>query len=168
MPYELNDDAPAEGIPLLDYYGVAPERVAHIQAAMRRRAAEAGLPYRAPEIIPNTRKAHILAEYAREEGRVGPVHTALFRAHFTEGRNLADAEVLRQVAQVAGLDPDAAMAAIDAPRYAQAYEANLRRARDLDITSLPTIVVNGRHKIVGMKPYAELRDALAQIAAEEA
>jgi len=165
MPYELNDDVPAEGIPLPDYYELDPPRLARVQAAMQRRAAEAGLPYRAPEIVANTRKAHLLAEYAREQGRLGPVHKALFHAYFAEGWNLGDDDVLRRVAAAAGLEPDAALAAVRDPRYAQAHAANLERARGLGIAVVPTIVVAERHRIVGMKTYAELREALSQIAA---
>ena len=164
LPYELNEDTPEEGIPLSEYYGVTPDRVASMQTGLQRRAAELGLPFRAPEMLSNTRKAHRLAEYAREQGKLEPLHRALFHAHFVEGRNLADDEVLRELARAAQLDPAEALAALDDPRYGAAVEANLQRARDIGVTGVPTFLVDGRYKIVGAQPYAELRDILLRIA----
>lgn len=165
LPYELNDATPPEGIVLVDYYGVSQRKIALLQASIKRRAAEVGLPYNAPEVICSTRKAHLLGEYARAQGQLAPLHRALFRAHFVDGRNLADDEVLGKLAEGAGLDPRGALAALDDPRYEEAFDASLRRAEELGITGVPTFLVDGRYKIVGAQPYTELRDTLLRIAA---
>lgn len=163
-PFELNDDTPEEGLPLAEYFGVPKEDVASRQEGVRSRAAELGMPFRSPDIICNTRKAHILSEYAREKGRLEPLHRALFQAYFAEGLNLADGEVLREMAQRAGLDPEEALAALGAPRYLAAVDAALQHARDLGITGVPTFIVEGKYKMVGALPFEALRDALRQIA----
>ena len=53
----------------------------------------------------NSHKALLLAEAAKEEGSAvfEALNEGLFRAYFTEGRNIGDPEVLRDVAQAAGV-----------------------------------------------------------------
>lgn len=165
LPYELNDDTPPEGIALAEYYGVSQRKIGLLQASIKRRAAEVGLPYNAPELICSTRKAHLLGEYARAHGQLAPLHRALFRAHFVDGRNLADDDVLGKLAEEVGLDPRAALAALDDPGCEEAFTARLRGAAELGITSVPTFLVDGRYSIVGAQPYTELRDTLLRIAA---
>ncbi len=166
QPFELNEDTPEEGLPLSEYYDVPQERVLTMQAGLEARAAEFGLPFRAPRMLSSTRKAHILAEYARAQGRLDPLRRALFRAHFAEGLNLADDDVLHRLAQRAGLDPEEALAALGDPRYAAALEAALERSRDIGITGVPTFVVEGGHRIVGAHPFEAMRDQLRRIAAQ--
>ncbi|MFZ5815771.1 MAG: DsbA family oxidoreductase, partial [Bacillota bacterium] len=83
---------------------------------------------------------------------------------FVEGQNLADEAVLREAAARAGLDPDAALAAVKEGRYEQRLEEFAAQARAYGITGVPTFIINNRYKIVGAHPYERLRDLFRQIA----
>ncbi len=167
LPFELHADTPNEGIPLSEYFGSSPERVASMQDGLRRRAEDLGLAFRTPEILSNTRRAHILSEYARDEGKLDGLHRVLFQMNFVEGRNLGDDDVLREAARTAGLDPDAAMAALGEPRYLERVESSFQRAREIGITGVPAFIVEGKYKIVGAHPLEALRDAFQRIAQAE-
>lgn len=167
LPYELQEETPEEGVSLSEYYGVPQERVGSMQDGVRARAEELGMSFRTPEMLCNTRKAHILAEYAREKGTLDPLRRELFRANFVEGLNLADDHVLRHMAEQAGLDPQEAMAALYDPRYAAMVAAALQRARDIGITGVPTFIVDGKYRIVGAHPLEAMRDTLRRITATE-
>ena len=138
-----------------------------MQEGLRRRAAELGLPFNAPEILANTRKAHILAEYARDRGRLDELHRELFRANFVAGRNLGDHAVLSETATRAGLDPEEAMAALERPEYLERVARTFRRSRQIGISGVPTFIVAGKYMIVGAHPFAALRDAFRQIVQEK-
>ncbi|MFZ5827520.1 MAG: DsbA family oxidoreductase, partial [Bacillota bacterium] len=74
--------------------------------------------------------------------------------------------VLREVAASAGLDPDAAMAAVSEDRYAERVDQYGAQARAYGISGVPTFIINDRYKIVGAQPYERLRDVFRQIARE--
>ena len=167
QPFELHEDTPEEGIAVAEYFGRPREQVERMQERLRTRAGELGLPFASPELLTNTRKAHILSEYARDEGQLEALHRELFRANFVEGLNLAYDEVLRQMAARAGLDPEVAMASLERPDYRERVERSLERAREIGITGVPTFIVDGKYMIVGAHPYEALRDALRDIAAEQ-
>jgi predicted DsbA family dithiol-disulfide isomerase len=134
-----------------------------MQSGLTVRAKELGLPFNPPEILSNTMKAHILSEYARDQGKFDALHRELFRANFAEGLNLSDDDVLQEAARKAGLDPEAAMEAIADPSYRERVEAAIERSRQLRITGVPTFIVEGKYKIVGAHPLETLRDAFRRI-----
>ena len=56
------------------------------------------------ERTPNTLDAHRLAWLAERQGVQGAVVEALFRAYFTEGRDISNRQTLLDVVAEAGLD----------------------------------------------------------------
>ncbi len=97
LPFDLHPEYPSEGIPrqqLIDRYG--PGMTDHVRGVFER----AGLEYNPnPEIVPNSRLALRLTEYARDQGLHEPVHNRLMDAYWAEGRNIGDAAQLRQLAE---------------------------------------------------------------------
>ncbi|MFZ5815772.1 MAG: DsbA family oxidoreductase, partial [Bacillota bacterium] len=123
LPFELHPETPEGSIPLTEYFRhFSPAQMEQMHAGLKARAEELGLPFNPPPILANTRKALALAEYARDQGRLEDLHLPLFQAFFVEGQNLADEAVLREAAARAGLDPDAALAAVKEGRYEQRLE----------------------------------------------
>ncbi|MEU1005890.1 DsbA family protein [Streptomyces tibetensis] len=66
--------------------------------------------------------------------------TALQRAFYVDGRSLSDPATYRKVAEEAGLDADAVIAAFEAPRAQEAAQADFRRAAALGVTGFPTLL----------------------------
>lgn len=164
LPFELHPETPVASMPLSDYFShLTPDQVDQMHEGPKARAAELGLPFNQPPILANTRKALALAEYARDAGRLDALHMPLFQAFFVRGQNLADEGVLREVAATAGLDPDAALSAVNEGRYAERLNEYAEQARAYGVTGVPAFIVNNRYKIVGAHPYEKLRDAFRQI-----
>jgi len=168
MPFQLNPATPPEGLSLAEYFRgrMTPEQLQRMHADLKARAGAMGLPMDPPPFICNTRRAHELAEYARDRGRLERLILPLFQAYFVRGQNLHDEGVLGQAAEAAGLDREEALAAVREGRYAQRLDEHLALAGRYGIHSVPTFIVNDRYKIVGAHPYDVLRDALRRIAQE--
>ncbi|MEU1105030.1 DsbA family protein [Streptomyces tibetensis] len=66
--------------------------------------------------------------------------TALQRAFYVDGRSLSDPATYRKVAEEAGLDADAVIAAFEAPRAQEAAQADFRWAAALGVTGFPTLL----------------------------
>ena len=182
QPFELNPDMAPEGENVTEHiaakYGSTPEQSAANRAMITARAAEAwpGFDMRmsAESRIWNTFDAHRLLAWAKDAGgETGAaaqkaLKQALFRTHFTDGKPLADAGVLTQAAEAAGLDRAEAAEVLASGRYAAEVRADQALWRSRGINSVPAVVVEGKYLISGGQPAAVFEEALRKIAAEQA
>jgi len=133
-------------------------------AELRRRAAGLGLSFNPPATLFNTHRALQLAEFARDQGRLENLHRPLFQAYFVDGANLSDEEVLRRVAGAAGLDAEAALAAVREGRYERRLADVATEADRYGVRAVPAFIINDRYRVVGAQPYEMLREALREVA----
>ncbi|WP_381803727.1 DsbA family protein [Streptomyces niveus] len=74
--------------------------------------------------------------------------TALQHAFYVDGLSLSEAATYRSVAQAAGLDADAVVAAFEASEAQTAARADFRRAAQLGVSGFPTLLaVDGDHVV---------------------
>ena len=173
-PFELNPDMAPEGENIVEHigkkYGSTPEQSAQNREMIRRRAGDVGFDMRMDETsrIWNTFDAHRLLHWAGETApdRQKTLKQALFRIHFTEGRNLTDAGELTGAAEAAGLDRAEAAEVLASDRYVQAVRAEQALWRQRGISSVPAIVVEGKYLISGGQPAEVFEQALRKIASE--
>ncbi len=119
LPFELNPDLPSEGISRRDYriakFG-SWERSLRLDAEVVSAAAGEGLTvdYDRQTWTPNTRRAHRLMRLAQTAGAdQNRLAEALFRAYFTDGRDIGAPAVLVELAGGLGLDPHRVAAFLD-------------------------------------------------------
>jgi len=86
---------------------------------------------------------------------------AAHRAFFIEGLNLGDEEVLRQVAQEAGLDADLAIAAAWDPVRISDLRAVREEARRIGVHGVPTIATPEQILYYGAASPGKIRAMLA-------
>ena len=122
---------------------------------------EEGLPYGNRTHTYNSRLAQELAKYAEsfEEGEV--LNRKLFEAYFVEGLNLADTDVLLDLAESSGLPREETEEAISKRRFRNEVAADWKRARELGVRGVPTFVY-GNRALVGAQPYETMKQ-LVQI-----
>ena len=113
-----------------------------------------------------TLPAHRLLWLAGREGVQAAVGEALFRAHFVEGRNLADPQTLIAAAAAGGIAAERVTALLAGDEGLPEVQAQLAQAQALGIQSVPTFVVNDRYAIQGAQPPEAFAQALRQIAAD--
>lgn len=119
--------------------------------------------------------AHQLVYAAKAQGSTpeeaaelgGKAFERLYRAHFSEGLNVADSDTLLKLAEDLGLDVERAEAELESGEHTNAVRSDVRDARSLGITGVPFFVVGGKFGISGAQPpdvYAEtINRALAEI-----
>lgn len=157
-PFQLNPDAPAEGEPLLP----ALERkfggnVAQMTSRVTEVAAGEGLELRFDQAISaNTLEAHRLVEVATGQGKGEEMADLLFRAHFTDGLNVGDPEVLAKLAAEAGVR--------DTGEGAAEVREQIARAGRLGITGVPLFLFEGKFAVSGAQPYETMTAAIDEVA----
>ena len=140
------------------------EMFGHVSAA----AASEGLTMDFDTLqVANSRKAHRLlhaAQQADPTGRLAhDLKLGLFRAHFTDGESVSDADVLVRLATEAGLDAGAARTALDDEGFEARVAADVDAARKLGISGVPFFVLHEKYGISGAQPLAVFTQALAQV-----
>lgn len=152
-------------------------------ASMRSRLEtfmdEEGLPYGDRTRTANSRRAQELARWAesRSEARsepdgqpesspapLHPIHDALFRAYFVDGKNLAEPDVLVEVAESVGLSEEEVRKALEQRPFREEIDRHWERSRKLGIPGVPAFVA-GRRYAVGAQPYEVLEDLVRQAGA---
>src|SRR6478736_4665958 len=163
--YELSPDTPVdfegdESAYLANHKGISPAQASQMLERVTGVAAEAGLEYRFDLLKhTNTVKAHELLHFAKQNGRQHELAERLMSAYFTEGRHLGREDELVSLAEDAGLESDAARAALQSGRYLDAVRADQAQATAYGINGVPFFVIDGKYGVSGAQPA----DAFAQI-----
>jgi predicted DsbA family dithiol-disulfide isomerase len=159
QPFELRPEPTPTLRPEGDYLQSTWQRVIYPMA--ERMGVPIVLPAVSPQ--PYSRLAFEGFAYAAEHGVGQRYIQRMFRAFFVEQRDIGQPEVLTDVATELGLDTDDFRVALDSSRYAEAHRQALRRARQLQITAVPTFLFGGQ-RLEGM-PSAEGMNRLLNSAA---
>ena len=118
-------------------------------------AERLGVPIVLPAVSPQpySRLAFEGLAYADEHGLGQRYTERVFRAFFIEQRDIGRPEVLAEVAGELGLDATDFRSALHTGSYTDVHQQALHRARQLQITVVPTFLIDGR-RLEGM-PSAE-------------
>lgn len=163
--FELNPNMPPEGQDINEHmaqkYGATPEQ----SKANRERLRSAGsdldfdFSYHENMRMVNTFDAHRLLHWAGETGKQTALKLALFEAHFTDGKNVSDHEILIAVAASVGLDEKRARDLLGSDMFATDVRAVEAEWQDRFISGVPAFIFNKKF----MVPGAQDSDVFAQI-----
>lgn len=113
-------------------------------------------------LIINTFTAHKLLHLAKKYGKSDEMEEALFKAHFTDGKNVGDIEELVSLAGNAGIDKDEAREVLTSDQFDHDINQDIQEARNNGISSVPFFVLNGKYAVSGAQPSEVFADALQQ------
>lgn len=159
--YELSPSTPVgPGRPEIEMLaalkGIPHDQVKRMFAQVTAVAAGEGLAYDFDRALAvNTFAAHRLVHLARTTGGADLAERtleALFSAHFEHGADLGDEDTLVRIVSGAGVDADAARAALADGTGADAVRADEDEARALGVTGVPFFVVDRRIAVSGAQP----------------
>jgi predicted DsbA family dithiol-disulfide isomerase len=162
MPHLSENDAPVDTAEMLAAkYGIPLKQAQEMNQQVTERAGQIGLDYhfeRAQTV--GTRTAHQLSHFAATQGKQHELIQRLFKAYFTDGLNVADHQVLADLAAEVGLDRDAALAALTSGEFADDVEADIQQAHQYGIQGVPFFVFAGKYAISGAQPVEAFVQAL--------
>lgn len=167
LPFQLNPDLPASGMPRREYIerkwgpGKGPEVYSRVAGVGR----SVDLPFAFENITvqPNTLEAHRLLGYADDNGRQDEVAEALFKAYFIDGVDLTNLAALADVAASGGLDRDAALRFLESGEDREKVAQADVEARSAGIGGVPFFIFNRRVGVSGAQEVDVLLQAMEQV-----
>ncbi|WP_207533208.1 DsbA family oxidoreductase [Desertivirga arenae] len=153
---------------LAEKKGISFEHSEKMHENVTQSAAEVGLEYNFDKaIIANTIKAHQLTHFAAKYYLQDAAEEALFKAYFTEGKDIGDIETLVALAEELGLNKEEARKALDNNNYITDVKKDLEEAQQLGVRGVPFFVFNRQFAVSGAQPTEVFADVLAKVAQEE-
>jgi len=133
---------------------------------LRQRGKEFGIVFGNRTILSNSRLALEASEYARDMGKYESFHETMFRFYFTEAYDIGSIGVITSVAAETGLDAGDMMNAISEKRYRTRLTKARQEGEKIDLTGVPTFIINGKHKIVGTQPVEIFKEVFSKVGIE--
>jgi predicted DsbA family dithiol-disulfide isomerase len=131
----------------------------HVRAA----GAPFGITFADRTILSNSRLAIQAAEFARENGKFGEIHRALFSAYFSLGLDIGSEDIIVQIVQGAGLDAKVMMDQIKSGKYHAMLQEARQEAGVLGVTGVPAFFFKDQKSIVGAQQLDVFRKALRSL-----
>src|SRR5262245_28484276 len=148
LPFQLNPAMPKEGVSRREYrtkkFG-SWERSLELDARVVAVGEAEGIHFAFDRIerTPNTLNAHRLIWLAEGKGVQDAIVEALFRAYFTEGRDISNRQTLLDVVAGAGLDRHQAAGVLNSDDGLAAINDAGALARRFGVDGVPFFIVNG-------------------------
>jgi predicted DsbA family dithiol-disulfide isomerase len=142
-------------------YGIPREQVRAGHSQLTALGAEVGFVFDFDSVrLGNTFDAHRLTQAARGTEWEATLVQQLFVAHFSEGRQLSDKAVLREVAQSAGLPEEVTETVLTGSAYGDEVRADEAAADELGVSGVPYFLIGGAWPIPGAQDVETLRIVL--------
>lgn len=113
-------------------------------------------------LITNTFSAHKLLHLAKKYNKSNEMEEALFIAHFIDGKNVGDTEVLVSLAESLDLDKEEAIQAVTTDQWNNEVNQDILEARNNGVSGVPFFVLNGKYAVSGAQPVEAFEEALQQ------
>jgi predicted DsbA family dithiol-disulfide isomerase len=170
QPFELNPDMPAEGENLrahvLRKYGANREDSDKARANISALGAEYGFKFDYFEEMKmvNTRDAHLLLDFAYEQGLQHALKQRLFTAFFTEHKDISDRATLLAEALRVGLDPTETENALGHAERRNRLVHQEMQWQQQGISGVPTVIFNRSSALTGAHPQSTYKEVLQELA----
>jgi predicted DsbA family dithiol-disulfide isomerase len=169
--FELNPNIPQDGMGRLDYFkGNYGEHIIPQVPAMDQRMTEAGTEegikfnFSESMTVNNTFNGHRLIWLAEQYGVQHEVANELFKAYFTEGRNMNDTAVLKEIGIAAGIPAERLEGFFESEEGKQEVREMEAFAQSAGITGVPAFVINDQYLVSGAQPAETFLNVFKQVA----
>ena len=159
--FPLHPETPREGITLEELFDTDSAKISRMVSQLKETAEALGLVFGDRHMTFNSRLAQELGLWAQEQGYGDAFHEAAFAAYFGDGKNLADPEVLLDLASQAGLSRQEAEKVLEKRSYRDQVDRDWELSRRLGIRAAPTFVLN-QTRLIGAQNYRTLQELMLE------
>lgn len=110
----------------------------------------------------NTSDAHRFIQFAQTKGLDSEAEEILFKAYFTDGKNVADFEVLSELGANIGLNKTEVTEMLNSDAFVFEVASDGLDAKNIGVTSVPFFVIDRKYAMSGAQPIEYFVSALTQ------
>ncbi len=111
-------------------------------------------------IIANSHKAHRFSAFAKKNGKGIEAEEQLFKAYFTDGKNIDDSDTLLSLGSELGLSSSALREVLESNQFSQEVAQDIATARQLGVSGVPYFKVNNKYAISGAQDVSKFTQTL--------
>ena len=113
-------------------------------------AAQVGLNFNFDQaVVANSFNAHRLSHLAKKYNKGNELEELLFKAYFTEGKNIDDTKVLTEIGLSVGLNESEVKQTLATNNYNDDVHRDVYEAQTLNVRGVPFFVMDNRYAISG-------------------
>lgn len=152
---------------LADKKGWTIDHAQQMNDHVTKMAAEAGLTYNLDKaIVANSFKAHRFSHFAKNHGLGIAAEEALFKAYFTDSKNIDDNDTLIELGEQIGLDAADVKQVLESNAYAADVKHDIETAQHLGIQGVPFFVLNNKYAVSGAQAVPVFEQTLQKAYAD--
>ncbi len=160
---EIHPETPEEGVNLIGRICGIDEMYENLKC----RGKEYGLTFCDIKLLSNSRKALIIGEYARKIGKNSEFTHEIFKAYFEGCLDIGKETVILEISKKVGLSMNEVEDCLKNPLYQNSFVSNCAEARKLDISGVPTFIVNDQYRITGAQPEETFVELFEQVSSNK-
>jgi predicted DsbA family dithiol-disulfide isomerase len=144
------------------------EQVKQVNAQVSQSAKEVGLEYHLDKaIVANTLDAHRLIHLAAQHQLQDEAEERLFKAYFTEGKDIGKKDTLVTLGVEIGLIAEEVQKVLENNQYALEVQQDQYEAQQVGVRGVPFFVFNNKYAVSGAQPSEVFSEVLSKVWEEE-
>jgi predicted DsbA family dithiol-disulfide isomerase len=153
--FQLNPDMKTDAGKSINEYlaeikGWTLERAKEVNAHVTGMAKEVGLNYNFDKaIVANSFDAHRLIQLAKQHNKGDMAEEHLFKAYFTDGKNIADHTVLTELGLQIGLSSDEIKKVLESDMFTDKVNKDIYEASQIGVRGVPFFVIDRKYAVSG-------------------
>lgn len=148
---------------LAERKGMPVAQVTQMQQRIKEMGKAAGIDFQQEKaVVANTFLAHKLIHFAAQSNQANQVEELLFQAHFIDGKNIADVNVLVEIAENLGLNTTEVRNVLTTDALDYDVQQDILEARNIGVSGVPFFVLNNKYAVSGAQPVDLFVEALTQ------
>jgi len=141
--------------------GMSREQVQAILQNVTVMAKKAGLTFNLNQaVMVNSQMAHRLIQFAKSRRLGSEIEERLFKAYFTEGKNLADSTTLTTLGKEIGLEENEIQAAFKDDKYLYQMKQDIQESQNIGVRGVPFFVFDRKYGVSGAQPAEAFLETL--------
>jgi len=171
-PFQLNPTMAKEGQDINEHlaekYGLSDSKLAENKQHIRQIGQDSGVDFKFDQRarIYNTLDCHILLHWAGEKSKQTQLKLALFKAYFSEGKDISQLDILLEVVESVGLDKLEAQIVLKDEKYKNMVKDEESKYKSMGIQSVPAFIINNEYLLSGGQPKDVFKQSLQDILAK--
>ena len=152
---------------LAERKGMSVEKAIELHSNVTEMARNVGLTYNFDQsVVANSFDAHKLIQFAKTKGLGDAAEEQLFKAYFTDGKDMSNHSTLIELGKEIGLNEREVLTVLESAQYGEKVNFDITEGSQLGVTGVPFFVFDRKYAISGAQPIETFLNALKQSFAE--